>query len=58
MKNIFFSRFSIKKQINKDFMESFYVSSQIAFSLNVESQGKYREDIFSIHEPFECVFSI
>ena len=39
-------------------MESFYVFSQIVFSLNVESQNKHREDIFSLHEPFECVFSI
>ena len=48
----------ISSQIHKDFMESFYMSSQIAFSLNVESQNKHREDIFSLHEPFECVFSI
>ena len=54
--DIFFSRFWIRKQTHFDFMEPFYVSSQIAFSLNVKSQNKHREDIFSLHEPFECVF--
>ena len=42
----FFSRFCIKKQIHFYFMESFYVSSQIVFSLNVESQNKHRKFIF------------
>ena len=39
-------------------MGPFYVSSQIAFSLNVESQNKHRENSFLLNESFDCGFLI